>query len=68
METAVPKSTHLFIRGSVKVKEIILIASFKLFSFDKFQIGLKLISLKAFMTYQSIFSYIANKIFTEVYS
>lgn len=56
METAVPKSTHLFIRGSVKVKEIILIASFKLFSFDKFQIGLKLISLKAFMTYQSMFS------------
>lgn len=56
MGTAVPKSTELFIRGSVKVKEIILIASFKLFSFNKFQMVLKFISLKAFMTYQSMLS------------
>lgn len=50
MGTGLLKSTELFIKDIGKEKEILLTASFKLFSFKKVQIGLIFILLKAFMT------------------
>jgi len=51
MEIALAKSIEWFIKDIGKEKEILLTASFKLLSFNKVQIGLIFIFLKAFMTH-----------------
>lgn len=50
MGTLLPKSIELFIKNIGKEKEILLTASFKLFPFNKVQIGLIFIFPESLMT------------------